>query len=157
MKHKFQLIVFMLISLFVAGCSSTTGEINAQALIEANAQVQNLLEEFPNTDLDITYYSLNESSQLEEEYSSICSKEFSPKSLYRFSLQDDSQGLNIVGYLNLYEQVVECIGEQNHTSLNNKNNASSIYNVNFSINSNFKRLPVGVSTYNITTSTGDVR
>lgn len=118
----------MIISLFVAGCSSTTGGINAQALIQANAQVQTLLEEYPDANLDITYYSVNESSQLEEEYSSICSKEFSQKALYRFSLQDDSQGLNVIGYLNPNEQVVECVsreGSENNTNSNAQNNENS--------------------------------
>ncbi|MFP4402688.1 MAG: hypothetical protein ACLFPL_05680 [Candidatus Nanoarchaeia archaeon] len=127
-----QIISILALSIFIAGCTTGGGGINAQALIEANAQIQTLLEEYPNANLDITYYSINESSQLEEEYNSICSKNFTQKALYRFSLQDESQNLKVVGYLNSDEQVVECLNrvgsEGENSEMNSQENNQSVVN-----------------------------
>lgn len=106
--NKIKIIFILLISTIISGCTLSSS-IDTQALIEANSQVQNFLEEYPNANIQITYFSFDESLTLQEEFESNCAKTFTQKELYRFSIQDTAQNLELIGFLDSNAGVVECV------------------------------------------------
>ena len=106
--NKIKIIFILLISTIISGCTLSSS-IDTQALIEANSQVQNFLEEFPNANIQITYFSFDESLMLQNEFEENCAKTFTQKELYRFSIQDNTQNLELIGFLDSNAGVVECV------------------------------------------------
>jgi hypothetical protein len=107
MEFKKIQIILAIFLLFIAGCAQ--GGINPELLVKTNTQVNTFLEEYPNADLNLLYYSQNASVELSEEYLNTCGRELTPKAMYRFSLTDEPSGLNILGYLDVDNQVVDCV------------------------------------------------
>ncbi|MFT4243942.1 MAG: hypothetical protein ACMXYB_00615 [Candidatus Woesearchaeota archaeon] len=102
------IFILVLISTIISGCTLSSS-VNVQNLIEANSQVQSFLEEFPNTNIQITHFSFDESLTLQEEFEKNCAKTFTQKELYRFSIQDNTQNLELIGFLDSNAGVVECV------------------------------------------------
>ena len=112
MKFNVVLVCSTFFLLILAGCTMVDPSFNPESIIMASTQVQSLLEEYPNSDLQIVYFSVNDSVMLHDEYVEVCGRELTPKNMYRFSLQDESRGLNVVGFLDMNSQIVECIRQQ---------------------------------------------
>lgn len=102
-----KIMLVMSVLLLISGCTSTG--LDPNALISANSQVKSFLDEYPNADLNLLYYSQNDSISVSEEYKELCERDFSPKNLYKFYVRDTTSGLNIVGFLDVNNQVVDCV------------------------------------------------
>ena len=104
---KLSLLITILATLFIAGCS--TQEFNPEGVILANTQVTSFLEEYPNSEVDISYYTQDESVQISEEFLTVCGSELEPRELYRFSLVDPSSQSSLVGFLDVQSRTVLCL------------------------------------------------
>lgn len=109
---KLSIILILTTLLIFSGCS----QANIDTAVKQLPQVKAYLEANPNFELQITHYSLEESSQINAEFKANCGKEFISKDIYRFVV-DDQKSLSGVGYFDLKNNVLECFKKKTGTKL----------------------------------------
>ena len=101
--------LLLVVMIAISGCSN----VDVTSVIQQAPQVKAYLENNPNFDLQVVYYSESESSQIQGEFKANCGKELTQKGIYRFVI-DDKKSLSGVGYFDLDNNILECFKKVNN-------------------------------------------
>ncbi len=96
-----------ILAIILAGCA---GVLNPAGYFKADPQIKKFLTEYPDADLTFTHYSAEESINEFANIQKICGKELKTgKELYKAEINDKASGLNVVAYLDVETQLMECV------------------------------------------------
>ncbi|MCK5022950.1 MAG: hypothetical protein KAS04_02140, partial [Candidatus Aenigmarchaeota archaeon] len=106
MYKKTPFLTISLISvLLLSGCIG----LGPESLAFANPLVKQFMSEYPNAQITATHYSIEESEQILEEVSKDCGKEYTEgKELYKITIDDPDSGLNVIAWVDMTTQTIEC-------------------------------------------------
>jgi hypothetical protein len=103
------MLVTTICALFLVALISGCISVDPEDIVRNSPVVKKFLEEYPNAEVKVTYYSIEEASAIIDTIKSDCEKEFvTPKEFYRVTITDEGSGLSVVAWVDWRNQIVEC-------------------------------------------------
>jgi hypothetical protein len=103
---KASLPIFLVAVIVISGCAS---DISPRDIAKAHPVVKQFLEEHPNAEIMLTYFSENQSVNIIDEVRGDCNNPYiEPKNLYKVTVIDDVDELSVLAWLDWEEKIVLC-------------------------------------------------
>ncbi len=106
MKKKYHVLGFVLVFVvFLSGCLGMSPETMAFA----NPLVKQFMSEYPNAQIQVTHFTVEQVSDMLENISSECSNPYmKAKDMYRITIDDPESGLKVVAWIDWENRKIEC-------------------------------------------------
>ncbi|MFH0956950.1 MAG: hypothetical protein V1813_03735 [Candidatus Aenigmatarchaeota archaeon] len=102
-------LVFILLS---SGCVS----LDPTSLVKATPAVSKFLEQYPNAEVKAVHYTIEESASIIDDIMADCEKEaVTPKEYYKVTITDAESDLDVVAWVDVKAQLVECVVKRGST------------------------------------------
>ena len=104
MRKELVIIPLIAIVFILSGCLK-----NPEEIAKTNQMVNDFLEKYPDAEIQITHFSIEQSSKMIDQIREVCSNPYlESKELYRVTVEDQKSGLSAIAYINSNDGVVEC-------------------------------------------------
>ncbi len=103
-KYNLYLVIEIIsLAIIASGC---TGGQDVTSVVKALPEVQQFMNEHPNAQITVTYWSKEEVAQYAQEISQQCDKPITPVAMYKATISEGD--LKIISWINAENQIVLC-------------------------------------------------